>query len=89
MCMMGEEATHREQQGQRSSGMSELGTFKEQASWLESKKQGGADGEVGLCQAGMWFSILNATGKAENRMVVARGCGQGRNGEVMVKGTKF
>ena len=65
----GRPATHRKWQVQKSLGINELGTFKEQqADWLVSKKQEGKNGKEGMCQAKVWFFILNAMGN-----VVARG----------------
>ena len=53
MCMMGEEAMPREQQVPRPIGMNELNTLREQAIWLENKKQGGEDRNLGMHQAMM------------------------------------
>lgn len=84
--MMGEKAMHREQV-QRSLGTSECGVFTEPEIWLESKRQGLREArEAGMCQVKMWLSILNAMGKAESRMVVARDWG--KHWEVTVKGYK-
>lgn len=80
MCPMGEAAMHREQQVQRSLGMSGCGTSTEQAIRLESKKQE-------LRETRMWFFILHATGKQRVEWQLP-GTGEGGNGEVSVKGHK-